>query len=116
MVAPLLQIPPHYIPALAAFLRLSPEDLTAFLKALHEERPSLSLEDLADSIAARLSVTSETLAEIVSLLASLYLAREGLGQRWAILFLAFAVRWSVPVRPSCNQVIGMVSSPLSKKC
>ncbi len=80
MSALLLQIPPHYIPALASFLRLPPEDLTTFLKALHDERPSfLRLEDLADSVAPQLSVAPDTVAEIVSVLASLYFARESLG-------------------------------------
>lgn len=80
MSPPLLQIPPRYIPSLAAFLRLAPEDLTAFLGALHTENPTLSLEDLAETVAPRLSsIDPKIVTEILDLLGSLYLAREALG-------------------------------------
>src|SRR6476661_2688682 len=76
---PLLQIPSQYVPALAAFLRLTPDDLTAFLEALHTESPTLKLEDLADSVAPRLSLEPRIVTELLNLLGSLYLARETLG-------------------------------------
>lgn len=71
-----LGIPDRYASSLAEFLRLSPEELAAFLGALRDEQPTLRESDLARSIEERLSLGGTKVREIVRLLASLYVAQD----------------------------------------
>jgi hypothetical protein len=71
-----LRIPDAYASSLAEFLRLSPEELAAFLGALRDEKPTLRESDLARSIEGRLSLGGTKVREIVRLLASLYVAQD----------------------------------------
>lgn len=74
-----LRVPDRYAPALAEFLRLSPQELAEFLQTIHEEKPNLALSELAETIANRLSIDRERIEEIIRLLTSLQMAQEGLG-------------------------------------
>ena len=74
-----LRVPDRYAPSLAEFLRLSPQQLAAFLKALHEEQPNLALAELAEAITTRLQIDRGSVDQIITLLTSLHMAREGLG-------------------------------------
>jgi len=74
-----LRIPEEQAPSLAEFLRLSPSDLAALLQGLREEQPSLALTELTEAIASRLSIERKRIDEIVVLLASLELVKEGRG-------------------------------------
>jgi hypothetical protein len=75
-----LQVPDIYIPPLGELVKLPPESMKALLQGLREEKPTLGLNDFADSIATRLSVDRATAQGIIELLASLHAVREGLGE------------------------------------
>lgn len=74
-----LKVPDRYAPALAEFLRLSPQELAGFLRTIREEQPNLALSELAETIATRLSIDKARIEEIIRLLTSLQMAQEGLG-------------------------------------
>ncbi len=74
-----LRVPDQFAPALAEFLRLSPQELAGFLKTILEEQPNLALSKLAETIASRLSIDKGRIEEIIRLLTSLQMAQEGLG-------------------------------------
>jgi hypothetical protein len=74
-----LRIPEQQAPSLAEFLRLSPSDLAALLQSIRDEQPSLALSELTDAIAARLSLDRKRVDDIVVLLTSLEMVKEGRG-------------------------------------
>jgi hypothetical protein len=74
-----LTIPERYTSSLAELVRLSPEELSALLNAVHDEKPTLGLMALTDSIAQKLSIDRKRMSRIVQILAELQEVREGFG-------------------------------------
>jgi hypothetical protein len=74
-----LKIPERYASSIAELVRLSPEDLAAFLRAAREKSPSLALIELTNSIADQLSIDRKLMGEIVRTLSDLQTVREGFG-------------------------------------
>ena len=74
-----LKVPDKYQPYLAEFANLSPEVMAALVEGLRDARPSLELDEFAESIANRLSIDSARARRFVELLSSLHAVREGMG-------------------------------------
>lgn len=74
-----LKIPERYASSMAELVRLSPEDLAAFLRAAREKTPSLALIELTNSIADQLSIDRKRMSEVVRTLGDLQTVREGFG-------------------------------------
>ena len=74
-----LQVPARDEPLLEKFIAMSSEEVRSLLKSLDEERPTLNLEDLAESIADRLSANRVQIRETLLFLTNLSMARQALG-------------------------------------
>ncbi len=74
-----LQVPPRDEPLLAKFIQMSPEEVASLIQSLREEQPTLDIEQLADSIADRLSLDRGRTNEALRFLANLSIARQTLG-------------------------------------
>jgi hypothetical protein len=74
-----LRIPDGYAASLAEFVKLSPEELAAFLGAAREREPSLALTELTNAIADQLAIGRQRMGEIVRTLSDLQTVREGYG-------------------------------------
>jgi hypothetical protein len=75
-----LHVPKRIAPSLAEFLRLTPQELAAFLRGIREEQSNRALKELTKTIAARLFLDSKRLEEIVELLTGMQKPQESLGQ------------------------------------
>lgn len=74
-----LTIPERYTSSLAELTQLSPEELSALLRAVHDGKPTLGLAALTESIAQALSIDRKRMGRIVQILAELQGVREGFG-------------------------------------
>ncbi len=74
-----LRVPQEQFGALAEFVKLPPETLSAFLKLLREARPTLEIDDLVSTVAASTALERRKVTDIFQMLSGLYAARENLG-------------------------------------